>query len=69
MSLLGLGLVLPETHYFFLWVLHFLKPCSPNDPTQPTFLDFLGGFDWVFRVDPTHVHFPVKLNSEQKITK
>jgi len=44
--LLGLGLVLPKTRYF-LWVFHFLKPYSPNHPTQPTFLSIF----WVGLTD------------------
>jgi hypothetical protein len=52
---LGLGLVLPETH-LFLRVFHFLE-------TIPIFyLGFLGGFDRVLWVDPTHEHPYLRLD-------
>jgi len=42
-ELLDLGMVLPKIRYF-LCVFSFLKPYSPNYPTQPIFLGFLDGF-------------------------
>jgi len=52
---MGLGLVLPETHLFFIGF-PFLETISTQLFNPTHFLGFLGGLDRVFWVDPTHEH-------------
>jgi len=44
---IGFGSGFTQNPLFFMG-LSFLKPYLPNHPTQPTFLDFSGGFDRFF---------------------